>query len=145
MVKSANDDSYEMRCAGSFDAQSKSVTAAGTFTHKSSDGTVLEAGVWVVGELVSFDSYGIAPGELMSGGPAFGPQSSAQSVCQYSRLHAKHARPRVFRIPLSPMLVSIEDRSAAGGTAPAGKAPAERQIGVFDSFWKGMAPNSLWR
>ncbi len=84
VVKSANDDSYEMSGAGSFDAQSKSVTAAGTFTHKSSDGTVLEAGVWVVGELVSFDSYGIAPGELMSGGPAFGPQSSAQSVCQYS-------------------------------------------------------------
>ena len=84
VVKSANDDSYEMSGAGSFDAQSKSVTAAGTlaFTHKSSDGTVLEAGVWVVGELVSFDSYGIAPGELMSGGPAFGPQSSAQSVCQ---------------------------------------------------------------
>lgn len=73
VVKSANGDSYEMSGAGTLNTQSKSVTAAGTFAHKSSDGTVLEAGVWIVTQLVSFDSYGIAPGALMSGGRAFGP------------------------------------------------------------------------
>ncbi len=73
VVRSANDDSYEMSGAGTFNTQSKSVAAAGTFAHKSSNGTVLEAGVWIVRELVSFDSYGIAPGALMHQERALGP------------------------------------------------------------------------
>jgi hypothetical protein len=73
VVKSAQGDSYEMSGAGTFATQSKSVTAAGTYTRKSSSGNVLETGVWVASELVSFDSYGIAPGALMRGGGAFGP------------------------------------------------------------------------
>ena len=57
MDNQASDDSYEMSGAGIFDAQGKSVTAAGTFAHKSSDGTVLETGVWITSRLISFDSY----------------------------------------------------------------------------------------
>ena len=82
VVKSANGDSYQMSGAGTFNAQSKSVKAAGTFTHKSSDGNVLETGVWIASELVSFVSYGIAPGALMRREPAFGPHSSAPNVCR---------------------------------------------------------------
>jgi hypothetical protein len=73
VVKSAQGDSYEMSGAGSFATQSKSVTAAGTYTRKSSGGNVLETGVWIASELVSFDSYGIAPGALMRAGRALGP------------------------------------------------------------------------
>ena len=73
VVKSASGDSYEMSGAGTLAPQSKSVTAAGTFTRKSSSGDVLETGVWVASELVSFDSYGIAPGALMREGRALGP------------------------------------------------------------------------
>jgi hypothetical protein len=73
VVKSATGDTYEMSGAGTLAPQSKSVTAAGTFTHKSADGVVLETGVWVASELVSFDSYGIAPGALMREGRALGP------------------------------------------------------------------------
>ena len=65
--------SYEMTGAGMLTTQSKTVTAAGTFTHKSPDGVVLETGVWIANELVSFDSYGIAPGALMREGRALGP------------------------------------------------------------------------
>ena len=72
VVKSAPGDSYEMSGAGTFSAQSKSVTATGTFTHKSADGDALETGIWIASELASFDSYGIAPGALMRGGRAFG-------------------------------------------------------------------------
>ncbi len=57
---------------GTLATQSKSVTAAGTYTRKSSSGTVLETGIWIASELVSFDSYGIAPGALMRGGRTFG-------------------------------------------------------------------------
>jgi hypothetical protein len=73
VVKSANGDSYEMSGAGTFDAQNKSVTATGTFSHKSSDGTVLEAGVWIVSDFVRFNSYGMAPNALLHQERALGP------------------------------------------------------------------------
>jgi hypothetical protein len=72
VVKSANGDSYEMTGAGAFTAPNKSVTAAGTFTHRSADGMALETGVWIANELVSFDSYGIEPGALLREGRALG-------------------------------------------------------------------------
>jgi len=72
-AKSNQGDSYELSGAGTFDAQSKSAKAAGTFTHKSPDGNTLETGIWIASELVSFDSYGIAPFALMHEGPVFGP------------------------------------------------------------------------
>jgi hypothetical protein len=73
-ARSANDESYEMSGAGTFSTQSKSVTAAGTYAHKSPSGTVLESGVWIVTDLVSFDSYGVAPGALRQLGVTLGPQ-----------------------------------------------------------------------
>ena len=48
------------------------MTAVGTFTHKSSNGMVVEAGVWIASELVSFDSYGIAPWALLRDSRALG-------------------------------------------------------------------------
>ena len=62
-----------MSGAGTLTTQGKSVTAAGTFTCKSSSGNVVEAGVWIASELVSFDLYGIVPGVLMREGRALGP------------------------------------------------------------------------
>jgi len=72
-VRANAGDSYEMTGAGTFDTQSKSVKAAGTYTHKSSNGNVLETGVWIASELVSFDSYGAAPNALPRQGVRFGP------------------------------------------------------------------------
>lgn len=71
-TKANQGDSYEMSGAGTFDAQNKSVKAAGTYTHKSPSGNVLETGVWIASELLSFDSYGAAPAALMRQGPALG-------------------------------------------------------------------------
>jgi hypothetical protein len=73
VVKSADGSSYEMSGAGTLNTKSKSVTAVGTFTHKSPNGNSLETGIWMANELVSFDSYGIAPGARMQAGSAFGP------------------------------------------------------------------------
>ena len=73
VVKSLNDDSYEMSGAGTLTTPNKSVAAAGSFTHKSPAGVVLETGVWTASELVSFDLYGIVPGALMREGLALGP------------------------------------------------------------------------
>lgn len=72
VAKSADGDSYEISGAGTFDPQNKSVKAAGTFNHKSANGTVLETGVWTASELLSFGSYGVAPTGLMQKGRALG-------------------------------------------------------------------------
>jgi hypothetical protein len=103
VVKSANDDSYEMSGAGIFDAQGKSVTAAGTFAHKSPDGTMLETGVWIASRLISFDSYGIAPSPLMGSGRALGPpQFGPRHWPMFSGSMAAGGR-AVFRIRLLPV------------------------------------------
>lgn len=73
VAKASAGDSYEVSGAGTFNAQSKSVMAAGTYTHKSSNGNVVETGVWVATELVSFDSYGAAPNALPRQGVGPGP------------------------------------------------------------------------
>jgi hypothetical protein len=71
VAKSANGDTYEISGAGTFEPQSKFVRAAGTFNHKATNGSILETGVWLASELVSFDSYGIAPSALIQRGPTF--------------------------------------------------------------------------
>jgi hypothetical protein len=73
VVKSANGESYHMSGAGLFKTQSNSVTAAGTYTHESPDGTVIESGIWIASQMVHFESYGIAPGALLVGGKTAGP------------------------------------------------------------------------
>jgi hypothetical protein len=73
VAKSADDSTYELSGAGTFNTKNKSVMAVGTFTHKSPDGGTLETGIWVANELVSFDSYGVARDVLMREGWAFGP------------------------------------------------------------------------
>jgi hypothetical protein len=71
VAKSANGDTYEVSGAGTFDPRNKFVKATGTFNHKATNGTILETGVWLASELISFDSYGIAPTTLIQRGPAF--------------------------------------------------------------------------
>ena len=127
VVKSANDDSYQMSGAGEFNAQSKSVQAAGTFTHKSSDGTTLETGLWIASELVSFESYGIAPGALRQKGIALSPRPFSPKRSPMASGPMPTGGLALFRIRLLPM-------SGASKTAvlqvncALGKVPAERQI-----------------
>lgn len=72
-AKSNRGDSYDMSGAGTLEVQGKSVSAAGSYTHRSPSGNVLETGVWLASELVSFNSYGAAPNALPRQGWASGP------------------------------------------------------------------------
>jgi hypothetical protein len=72
-AKSNQGDSYEISGAGTLEGQGRSVRAAGSYTHRSPSGNVLETGVWLAGELVSFNSYGAAPNALPRQGWATGP------------------------------------------------------------------------
>jgi hypothetical protein len=138
VVKSANDDSYDMSGSGMFDAQSKSVTAAGTFTHKSSSGTVLETGVWIASELVSFDSYGIAPNALMSRGRAFGlPQLGPRGLPMASSSAAAGGR-AVFRVRLLPMWGGGPKIATLQVNCAIGKVPPEHSVeGIRLAFEEG--------
>jgi hypothetical protein len=81
VAKSVNGESYEISGAGSFDPQNKSTKAAGTFNHKSTNGNVVETGVWTASALLSFDSYGIKPAAFIQRGPAFGgPQMGSKRM-----------------------------------------------------------------
>jgi hypothetical protein len=126
VVSSANGDSFEMSGAGTFDAQSKSVTAAGTFTHKSSNGTVLETGVWIASQLISFDSYGIAPGALRQQGVALGPQPFGPKRLPMSLGSMPTGGLAVFRIRLLPMsgasMTAVLRANCALGNVPRERA-----------------------
>jgi hypothetical protein len=125
VVRSANGDSYEMSGAGTFTAQSKLATAAGTFTHKSVGGNVLETGVWTAGELVSFESYGIAPGALMREGQAFGLTRFGPMRSRMFSGSVPAGGLAVFRIRLLPMRGASRTATLEVNCA-LGKVPDER-------------------
>jgi hypothetical protein len=126
-VRSANDDTYEISGAGTFNTQSKSVTAAGTFAHKSSNGTVLETGVWTASQLVSFDSYGAAPSALRQQGVALGPQPFGPKGLPISSGPMPTGGLAVFRILLLPMWGATKTAVLQVNCA-LGDVPRERSV-----------------
>ena len=126
-VRSANDDTYEISGAGTFNAQSKSVTAAGTYAHKSPNGTVLEAGVWIASDLVSFDSYGVAPGALRQRGLALGPQPFGPKGLPISSGPMPTGGLAVFHIRLLPMR-GPSKTAALQVNCALGEVPRERSV-----------------
>ena len=60
-----NRETIEISGAGTLDPGSKSVTGAGAFIQKTAEGDIVATGVWTASDLVSFQSYGIAPGAMM--------------------------------------------------------------------------------
>jgi hypothetical protein len=127
VVKSAQGDSYELSGAGTLSTQSKSVTAAGTFTRKSRDGNALETGVWLASELVSFDSYGIAPGALAREGMAFGPPGFGPRHLPMLSGPMPAGGLAVFRISLLPMRGAAKSALLQVNCA-LGKVPDEHQV-----------------
>jgi hypothetical protein len=139
VVKSADGASYEMSGAGTFAVASKSVTAAGTFTHKSPDGVVLETGVWIASELVNFDLYGIAPGALLREGRALGPpQFGPRRLPMFSGPMAAGGL-AVLHIRLLPV-VGLPRNATLQVNCALGKVPDEHPVeGIRLSFEEGGA------
>jgi len=127
LAKSTQGDTYEMTGAGTLTPQKKAVIAAGTFTHKSADGVVLATGAWIASELVSFDSYGIAPGALMREGPAIGPlQFGPKRLPMFSGSMAAGGL-AVFRIRLIPVLGLTKNATLQINCA-LGQVPPEHHV-----------------
>jgi hypothetical protein len=137
VVKSAEGASYEMSGAGTLAPQSKSATAAGTYTHKSSSGDVLETGVWVASELVSFDFYGIAPGALMREGRALGPPPFGPMRSRMFSGSMPAGGRAVFRIHLLPVR-GLSKNAKLQVNCALGKVPPEHQVeGIRLAFERG--------
>jgi len=126
VVKSEQGDSYEFSGAGTLSARGKSVTATGTFAHKSPSGMVLDTGVWTASELVSFDSYGIAPSALMRGGRTFGPSPVGPGRLRMLSGSMPAGGLAVFRIRLLPMW-GVSRTATLQINCALGKVPDERQ------------------
>ena len=139
-AKSVNRDVYEITGAGTFNPQSKSASAAGTFSHKSPNGTVVEAGVWTSNQLVSFDTYGAAPNALRQRGIPAGVPGFRTNPSPMSFSPVPIGGLAVFRIrmlPASGMPMSAvlqvncaladapRDRSADGIRLKLERSPAE--------------------
>jgi hypothetical protein len=127
VAKSGEGESYEISGAGTFDAQNKSVKAAGTFTHKSPNGNVLETGVWVANELVSFDSYGIARGALVKKEPGPGPVHVDPKRLPKSSGLVPTGGLAIFRIRLLPMSGAAKNATLQVNCA-LGDVPRDRAV-----------------
>jgi hypothetical protein len=127
VAKSTNGDTYEISGAGTFDPQNKSVKAAGTFSYKSTNGNVLETGVWIASDFISFASYGIAPAALQQKDAAVGrPQLAAKRLTVRSSLLPTGGL-TVFRILLVPLSGSTKTAVLQLNSA-LGDVPRERSV-----------------
>lgn len=137
VAKSAHGDTYEISSAGAFDPQNKSVKAAGTFTHKSPNGNILETGVWLASELVGFDSYGIAPGALLRQGLTIGPALFGPKRFPMPSGSMPTGGLAVFRIRLLPMMSGAPTTAVLQVNCALGDVPRERSMeGIRLTFEK---------
>jgi hypothetical protein len=127
VTKSANGDSYEISGAGTFDLQNKSVKAAGTFNHKSTNGNLIETGVWTASALISFDSYGIAPSAFMQRGPAFGASQFGHQRLPMRSGPLPTGGLAIFRILLMPVSGTTKTAVLQANCA-LGNVPRERSV-----------------
>jgi hypothetical protein len=139
VVRSADYATYELSGAGTFNPQSKAVTATGTFNRKSPDGTSLETGIWIAKDLVSFNSYGAAPDARMREARVFGAARFDPRGTSMLSGPMPTGGLAVFRVRLLPM--SAPARTAVlEMNCALGKAPVERQTeGVRLTFEGGGA------
>jgi hypothetical protein len=128
VAKSANGDTYEISGAGTFEPPSKFVKAAGTFNHKSANGNTLQTGVWTANELVSFVSYGIAPGALLHEKRILGPPPFAPKRLVMFSGAMPTGGLAIFRILLMPMSGSTAKAVLQVNCALGHDVPRERSV-----------------
>ena len=137
VVKSEGGDTFEISGAGVFNPRQKTVIATGTFTHRSPDGNARETGVWIASELVSFNSYGVAPGALMREGPALGPPPFGPMRMRMFSGPMAAGGLAVFGIRLLPVR-GVSRTATLQVNCAVGKVPAEHQVeGIRLAFERG--------
>ena len=126
-AKAVSGESYEVSGAGTFQAQNKSVRAAGTFNHKSANGNVVETGVWVATELVSFVSFGVAPGALLQEKQGVNPLQFVPMRLKMFSVPMPTGGLAVFRVRLL-TLSGVAKTGVLQVTCALGDVPRERSV-----------------
>lgn len=126
VAKSAQGDSYEISGVGTLNTKSKSVTATGTFTHKSSEGEAVGTGIWIATELLSFEPYGLAPRALAHAGRAFGSSPAGPRQLPMLAGPTPAGGLAVFSIRLVPLSGPLRTATLQVNCA-LGKVPDEHQ------------------
>jgi hypothetical protein len=103
------------------------VSAAGTFTHKSPNGAVLERGIWISSQLISFDSYGIAPNALRQRGITPGTEALRPNRMPMGLSPIPAGGLAVFRIRLLPVS-GVPTSAVLQVNCAAGDVPRERSV-----------------
>jgi hypothetical protein len=139
VVRSGDYVTYELSGAGTFNSQSKTVTATGIFNRKSPDGTLLETGIWVAADLVSFNSYGPAPDARMREARVFGAGQFGPKGTSMLSGPMPAGGLAVFRVRLLPMS-GLARRAVLEVNCALGKPPGDRQTeGIRLTFEGGGA------
>jgi len=97
---------------------------------------VLETGVWIASELVSFDSYGIAPGALMREGRALGPPQFGPMRMRMFSGPMPAVGLAVLRIRLLPVL-GLAKNATLQVNCTLGKVPPEHPVEGVRLAFKG--------
>jgi len=127
LMKSTNGDGYRLSGAGTFSAHGGSAAGAGTFTHESSLGVVLESGVWVVEQLISFDGYGPGPSLILKDQKVFGQaRVGPRRTPGPTRVLAAGGR-AVIRVRMLP-IIGPSRMGTLEINCPVGQPPAEHQV-----------------
>ena len=139
VARSERRDTYEFTGAGTFNAQTKAVSAAGTFTHKIPNGTVVESGVWTSNQLIGFDTYGAAPDALRQRGIAAGVPGFRTNPSSMSFSPVPIGGLAVFRIRMLPVS-GIPMNAALQVNCALADAPRDRSAdGIRLKLEKGLA------
>jgi hypothetical protein len=132
VAAAANQETIEISGAGTLELPGKSITAAGAFVQKTPEGDIVATGVWTATELVSFESYGVAPSAMLLDHPTLRTPRTFPVNKMPAPLAAMMAGPMaagglaVIRIHLLPDAGSSSDAVLQVNCAR-GKVPEEAQ------------------
>jgi hypothetical protein len=136
VVKSTNSDGYRLGGAGTFSIRGRSVAGAGTFTHETSLGVPLDSGVWVLEQLVTFDSYGLGPSPILKDSKVIGSaRLSPRRMLGPLQSMAAGGR-AVFRVRMLP-IVGAPRMATLEINCAVGQPPAERQLDGIKLTFEG--------
>ena len=136
VVKSTNGDGYRLSGAGTFSARGGSAAGAGTFTHETSLGVPLESGVWVLEQLVTFDSYGLGPSPILKDPKVIGPARLGPRRMPGPLQSMAAGGRAVFRVRMLP-IVGPSRMATLEINCAAGQPPAERQVDGIKLAFEG--------
>ena len=128
VVKSTNGDGYRLSGAGTFSARGGTAAGAGTFTHETSLGVSLESGVWVLEQLVTFDSYGLGPSPILKDPKVIGPARLGSRRMPGPMQSMAAGGRAVFRVRILPIVGPSRVATMEITDNAVGQPPSERQV-----------------